>query len=70
VREREQAEIWNPEFAGSFDYRTDRILTAAMPFVATEPAALRPSPVTIHHDGDVTRQSLAIERQIWKFVGW
>jgi hypothetical protein len=62
MREGEQAEVWDAKFARGFDHRADRILAASMAFVAAESAPLRPSPVAVHHDSDVSREPLAIER--------
>ena len=63
ARKREQGQVRDAEFARGLDRGAHRVLAAAMPFIAAQPAALGPSSVAVHHDCDMARQSRGIERE-------
>ncbi len=59
-----------PSLARGLDHRAHRILAAAMALRAGKPALARPAAVAVHHDRDMARQPLRLEREAGKFVQW
>ncbi len=70
IGEDEQGEVGDADLARGFDHRAYRVLAAAMALRTRKPMLARPSPVAVHHDRDVARQPLRLERETGKFVQW
>ncbi len=61
-RESVEGEILDPQIAAAFDAGADGVGAFFVAFDPRETAFLRPAPVPIHDDRDVTRDRLATER--------
>ena len=70
IGENEQGEVGDANLARRLDYRTHRVLAAAMAFRTRKPVLARPPSVAVHYDRDVPRQALSFQREAGKFVQW
>ena len=70
IGEHEQGEVGDADLARGLDHCAHRVLAAAMAFRARKTVLARPSAVAVHHDRDMARQPLRVEREAGKFVQW